>query len=591
MIIKRKTITRRGGAAGGVDGGGVKSVAVGDSTYQPDEEGQVALPNFVQAVKINSTTHAPNSAGTVDLGNVGGGGTVNSVSANGTTYQPDANGDVDVGDMVKLLSFLGTNYSPDADGKITIANIAGYYASNLNGLNLYGTTQRPLSYDSTTQYLEYSMSPSTSTVSLRLLRTSGMNTQNIAYYIEFRATCHVVSSTSSTARIEGYVEVDAMGVPAGVTWAIGLARVNDASRPIFFALDGLTDAPNYWTTNDAALRQVGFSPTGYQVESYNRDADKFSAKALATSGHSLVNGKRRYYYDLSFDMTGTIYTENAFTDISREASGALSVTVNGATYTPSPDGDVDLGTIAGGGGNGLVYYHNAIAGREESNPSGSSNLVGSYYEIISRTYHATTYDFIFFYIPADYPDKVTSYEIHSKYGRLLFALSEDTRVENGVTYVASSFQIVAANMLDDGYDGGTVGVDSPYDATKMTGVYIGRQYREGGSTPTTQTAGVLIRVPRVDSSFAETVDWRMTFRIRHNNSQTVPFVVARTFTTDNVSTYMGETNFSLLRAVCGLMTLQAGNYKKSARLLAAANESDYSSPVNQFSLTWTQTIY
>lgn len=346
MIIKRKTITRRGGAAGGVDGGGVKSVAVGDSTYQPDADGQVALPNLVQAVKINSTTHAPNSSGTVDLGNVGGGGTVNSVSANGTTYQPDANGDVDVGDMVKLLSFLGTNYSPDSDGKITIANIAGYYASNLNGLNLYGTTQRPLSYDSTTQYLEYSMSPSTSTVSLRLLRTSGMNTQNIAYFIEFRATCHVVSSTSSTARIEGYVEVDAMGVPSGVTWAIGLARVNDASRPIFFALDGFTDAPNYWTTNDAALRQVGFSPTGYQVEAYNRDADKFSAKALATSGQLLVNGKRRYYYDLSFDMTGTSYTENAFTDISREASGALSVTLNGVNHTPNAAGLVDLGTTS-----------------------------------------------------------------------------------------------------------------------------------------------------------------------------------------------------------------------------------------------------
>lgn len=341
MIIKRKTITRRGGAAGGVDGGGVKSVAVGDSTYQPDEDGQVSLPNLVQAVKINSTTHAPNSSGTVDLGTVGGGGTVNSVSANGTTYQPDANGDVDVGDMVKLLSFLGTNYSPDSDGKITISTIAGYYASNINGLNLYGTTQRPTDYDPTTQFLAYVMS-SSSTSSLRILRKGETNLTSLAYYIEFRVTLRVVSSSTKTARVEGIVDVDAFGVPGGVTWTLGLDSVYNASRPIVIALDGLTDPPEYWTAGDAALRQMGYTPTGYNVKGVARDANALAALALATSGRTLVNGRHRYSFDLTFDDENKTYTETSFVDISREAVGAAWIRLNGSAFYPSPDGKVEL---------------------------------------------------------------------------------------------------------------------------------------------------------------------------------------------------------------------------------------------------------
>ena len=378
MLIKRKTIrrSRRGGSA---DGGGTQTVKVGENEYKqeggvvslpqyvthiddtiadryPDNDGKVTLPKIPRSVSVNGSTYTPDSAGDIDLGNIGGGGgSVNSVSANGTTYTPDGSGDVNVGAMVKAIRYINTDYAPDADGKVTINSIAGYFASGLNGLNINGMTQAPLSYDPTTQHIRYDLDANNTTTSLRLMRNSGRNTDAEAYEITFEVVARVVSADDTATRIVAYIDTDVRGEASGLTWMLCLSRYVAGSTPLAIAIKGLADAPRYWTANDAKLRQGSYSGTsGFHCDTFDDDdLTQWSSAALAAHAEPLYEGHKRYMVDVTISAAKAV-TVHAFDDVSRGAVGTAKVRVNGTTYTPDITGVTDLGNIGGGGGGDLM---------------------------------------------------------------------------------------------------------------------------------------------------------------------------------------------------------------------------------------------
>jgi len=362
MLIKRKTIRRsRGG--GSADGGGTQTVKVGENEYKqeggvvslpqyvthiddtiadryPDNDGKVTLPKIPRSVSVNGSTYTPDGAGDIDLGTIGGGGgSVNSVSANGTTYTPDGSGDVNVGAMVKAIRYINTDYAPDADGKVTINSIAGYFASGLNGLNINGTTQAPLTYDPTTQHIRYDLDANNTTTSLRLMRNSGRNTDAEAYEITFEIVARVVSADDTATRIVAYIDTDVRGEASGLTWMLCLSRYVAGSTPLAIAIKGLSDAPRYWTANDAKLRQGSYSGTsGFHCDAFaDNDLTQWSSAALAAHAEPLYEGHRRYMLDVTITASKT-YTVHAFDDVSRGAVGVNAVEYNNTLYEPDPTG-------------------------------------------------------------------------------------------------------------------------------------------------------------------------------------------------------------------------------------------------------------
>lgn len=360
MLIKSKTIrrSRRGGSA---DGGGTQTVKVGENEYKqeggvvslpqyvthiddtiadryPDNDGKVTLPKIPRSVSVNGSTYTPDSAGDIDLGNIGG-GSVNSVSANGTTYTPDSAGDVNVGAMVKAIRYINTDYTPDANGKITIRAIAGYFASGLNGLNLNGSTQTPLSYDYTTQHLRYDLDSYNTTTSLRLMRMSGKNTATEAYEVTFEVVARVVSADDTAIRVVAYIDTDVKGEASGLTWMLCLASYERYAVPLAIAVKGLADAPAAWTANDNKLRQGSYSGvSGYHCDAVNDNSTTdYSAIALSRHAEALYEGHRRYMLDVTFTAAKTV-TVQAFDDVSRGAVGVNAVEYNNTTYEPDPTG-------------------------------------------------------------------------------------------------------------------------------------------------------------------------------------------------------------------------------------------------------------
>lgn len=371
MLIKRKTIrrSRRGGSA---DGGGTQTVKVGENEYKqeggvvslpqyvthiddtiadryPDNDGKVTLPKIPRSVSVNGGTYTPDSAGDIDLGTIGGGGggSVNSVSANGTTYTPDGAGDVNVGAMVKAIRYINTDYSPDADGKVTINSIAGYFASGLNGLNINGTTQAPLSYDPTTQHIRYDLDAYNTTTSLRLMRNSGRNADAEAYEITYEIVARVVSADDTATRIVAYIDTDVRGEASGLTWMLCLSRYVAGSTPLAIAIKGLADAPRYWTANDAKLRQGSYSGTsGFHCDAFDDDdLTQWSSVALAAHAEPLYEGRKRYMLDVTITASKA-YTVHAFDDVSRGAVGVNKITINGLPFVPDASGNarVNLGS-------------------------------------------------------------------------------------------------------------------------------------------------------------------------------------------------------------------------------------------------------
>jgi hypothetical protein len=348
MKIERKTI-RRATAGGGSEGANDPLKLVVGSTEYTEENKTITIPQGVNSIEQGGNSYFPDNEGKVTLPS---GGSVESVSANGTTYTPDGQGDVNLGGVVKSIEYIRNTYTPDANGKVTINTIAGYFASGLNGLNVNGTTQRPLEYDPTTQHLLYSLDSSNTTTSLRLMRKSGRNAESEAYELTFEIVARVVSADETSTRLLAYIDTDVKGELPSLQWALTLQRYVAGSTPLGIAIKGFTDAPNYWTANDADLRQGSYSGTsGFRVDSVDDDdTTKYSVLSLAAHSETFANRHKRYVLDIEFFKSPAAVTLHSFSDISRGAVGTAAVRVNGSTYQPDTSGLVDLGNIGGGGG-------------------------------------------------------------------------------------------------------------------------------------------------------------------------------------------------------------------------------------------------
>lgn len=362
MKIERKTI-RRATAGGGSEGSTDPLKLVVGSTEYTEENKTITIPQGVNSIEQGGNSYFPDNEGKVTLPSSG---SVESVSANGTTYQPDGQGDVNLGGVVKSVEYIRNTYTPDANGKVTINTIAGYFASGLNGLNINGTTQRPLEYDPTTQHLMYSLDSSNTTTSLRLMRKSGRNTESEAYELTFEIVARVVSADETSIRILAYIDTDVKGELPSLQWALCLQRYVAGSTPLGIAIKGFTDAPNYWTANDADLRQGSYSGTsGFRVDSVDDDdTTKYSVLSLAAHSETFANRHKRYVLDIEFYKSPASVTLHSFADISRGAVGTAAVRVNGTTYQPDTAGLVDLGNIGGGGGAAAPFFSLTLGGQQ-----------------------------------------------------------------------------------------------------------------------------------------------------------------------------------------------------------------------------------
>lgn len=405
MKIKHATIIEPGTT---LTLGGIKGAKLNGTDVSVNDN--ILDINAATAVKLNDTTYNVDSQGVIDLGNISTGGsepndanlhislnntsladftanssTDTSVNINAatsvtvntsTTYNVSTNGNVDLGEMCKTVTFQGQIYHPNNAGQVqlpqiyTVKNgsIIGGSLSQNNATSDISSKVNPIGYFN----CSYNTQPSRTIPTGWLLNWNG----EYIYCIVALKSLNITSDYNYTCQL--YCEV--FGGKSGVTIYPHLPKsiTTLTSNTIKFqiALKGLT--------NDTKPKNYAFSTTTTTTSSYSLSIDYYEGESSNVAPTNLItntgiteSGVYTIDYEVvNNEVTSYVVTKNSgggqandgvltlnlnnssigqFTanqslNTSINVNACTSITVNSSTYNVNSQGNINLGTISGGGG-------------------------------------------------------------------------------------------------------------------------------------------------------------------------------------------------------------------------------------------------
>lgn len=363
--------------------------------------------NAATAVKLNDTTYNVDNEGVIDLGNIGGSepndanlhislnnsslgdftansSTDTSVNINAatsvtvntsTTYNVSTNGNIDLGEVAKTITFQGQIYHPNNAGQVqlpqiyTVKNgsIIGGSLSQNNATSDISSKVNPIGYLN----CSHNTSPSSTIPTGWLLNWNG----EYIYCIVALKSLNISSNYNYTCQL--YCEV--FGGKSGVTIYPHLPKsiTTLTSNTIKFsiAIKGLT--------NDTKPKNYAFSTTTTTTSSYSLSIDYYEGESSNVAPTNLItntgiteSGVYTIDYEVvNNEVTSYVVTKNSgggqandgvltlnlnnssigqFTanqslNTSINVNACTSITVNSSTYNVDSQGNINVGTISGGG--------------------------------------------------------------------------------------------------------------------------------------------------------------------------------------------------------------------------------------------------
>ena len=458
--------------------------------------------NAATAVKLNDTTYNVDSSGLIDLGNISTGGsepndanlhislnntsladftanssTDTSVNINAatsvtvntsTTYNVSTNGNIDLGEVAKTVTFQGQIYHPNSSGQVqlptiyTIKNgsILGGSLSQNNATSDISSKVNPIGYLN----CSHNTSPSGTIPVGYLLNWNG----EYIYCILALKSLNITSDYNYTCQL--YCEV--FGGKSGVTIyphvPKSITKLTSDTIKFQLAIKGLT--------NDTKPKNYAFSTTTTTTSSYSLSIDYYEGESsnvaptnltsqtgitesgVYTIDYEVVNNEVTSYVitrhggqgqandgvltlNLNNSSIGQ-FTANQSLNTSINVNACTSITVNSSTYNVSSNGNINLGTISGGGGSGV---NKVVVNEIEYTANNNKVDIGHY--VFFKDYFLVTKPYSF--IEFDWQYNVGDFifmSVESDYYYQKFRLSRKTM---GSSYVGIAHLIEYSNINND----------------------------------------------------------------------------------------------------------------------------------------------